>query len=71
LTLTGYGGKDRRSGTVQLFAEDGKWKCRIQDREAGYVAFLSSDSVEGLFGALDKGLRGGLDWREDKYAKRK
>lgn len=50
-----------------VFAEDGKWKCCLSDREEGYYAFLSSDGLESLLAAANEGLRkGGLDWRASK-----
>lgn len=64
LTLTGWAGKQRKSGTVLVFAEDGKWKCCLNDRDGGHYCFVSSDSLAGLLGALEGGLKGGtLDWR--------
>jgi len=64
LTLTGWSGKQRKSGTMLLFAEDGKWKACINDRDGGYYAFLSADSFLGLLDASEASLKGGgLDWR--------
>jgi len=72
LAMTEWGGKERASGSVQIFCGDGVFKCRVSDKQEGYVAFLSSKTVEGLWEALEKGLKGGsLDWRVDKYAKRR
>lgn len=67
LTITGLGGAQRVTGTLLLFAEDGKWKACINDRDGGFVAFLTSDTVAGLLEAIDKGLaKGSLDWRKSK-----
>lgn len=67
LTLTGVGGANRKTGTLLVFAEDGKWKSCLNDRDGGNYCFASADTVEGLLEALDKGLRSGvLDWRASK-----
>lgn len=71
LTLTGWGGKARKTGTMLVFCEDGKWKACVTDRDGGHYAFHSSDTLEGLLKALDDALRGGaLDWRVSKSWKR-
>jgi hypothetical protein len=57
----------RKTGTVLVFAEQGKWKGCLNDRDGGNYAFVSSDSLLGLVDALEKGLKqGGLDWRKNK-----
>lgn len=54
-----------------MFAEDGKFKSCVNDREGGYYAFVSSDTLDGLLDALEKGLRdGSLDWRQSQGKKR-
>lgn len=71
LTLTGWGGKGREAGSVTLFAQDGKFKAVVNDKDGGNIAFVSGDSVAGLLEAMDKGLKGGhLDWRANKFKKR-
>lgn len=67
LVLRGLGGKQRKTGTVLVFAEEGKWKACINDRDGGFYAFVSSDNLPGLLEALERGLKGGgLDWRQSK-----
>lgn len=67
LTLTGWGGKQRKTGTILVFAEDGKWKACVNDRDGGNYCFGSADSFSGLLEALERGLKGGsLDWRASK-----
>lgn len=67
LVLTGRSGKDRKPGSIVVFAEDGKWKAACNDKETRMVAFVSGESLEGLLGAIDKGLKAGtLDWRDSK-----
>lgn len=70
LTLCGLGGTQRKTGTILVFAEEGKWKACTNDRDGGFYAFTSADSLEGLLGALERGLKGGgLDWRKSKGRK--
>lgn len=67
LTLQGWGGKQRKPGTIRIFAEEGKWKCCLNDNEAGRYAFVSADSLEKLLGAVEAGLGArGMDWRPNK-----
>jgi hypothetical protein len=71
LTLTGWAGKQRKSGTCLVFAEDGKWKCCLNDRDGSHYCFVSSESLVGLLGALERGLKtGGLDWRPSRTGRR-
>lgn len=72
LTLNGLGGKAREVGTLLLFAQDGKWKAMLNDKDGGNIAFHAADTVESLLGALDRGLKQGtLDWRESKKSWKK
>lgn len=67
LVLRGWGGRQRKPGTIRLFAEEGKWKACLNDNEAGRYAFVSGSSLLGLLEAVEKGLAGkGLDWRANK-----
>lgn len=51
-----------------MFCEDGKWKACVTDKDAGYYAFTSADTLDGLLEAVERGLaKEGLDWRESKY----
>ena len=71
LTLTGWAGKQRKSGTILIFAEDNKWKACVNDRDGGFYAFASADAFQPLLEALETGLRkGGLDWRPSKSGRR-
>jgi len=71
LTLTGWSGKQRKSGTLLLFCEDGKWKSCVNDRDGGHYAFCSADSFWGLLDALEGSLKGGgLDWRLSRPGRR-
>lgn len=56
---------------MTVFCEDGKFKAAITDKDSGMVAFLSSDSFQGLLEALDRGLgNGSLDWRQSNFRKK-
>jgi len=71
LTLTGYAGAARQSGTVSVSAEDGMFKAAINDREAGFFAFVSCKTLAGLLDKLEAGLKTGqMDWRPSKYKKK-
>lgn len=63
-------GSDRVTDTLFLFHDGCRWKVMLKDREAGCVAFVSSDVFQGLLDALEAGLAAGtLDWRADRQAK--
>lgn len=67
LTLVGLRGTQRKSGTLLLFAEEGKWKGCINDRDGGRYAFVSAESVAGLLEGLDRSLKlGNIEWRVSK-----
>lgn len=62
-------GAARQTATLMLFAEDGRWKVMLNDRDAGCVCFVSGDSVAKCLGSVEKGLQAGnLDWRRSKQA---
>jgi hypothetical protein len=68
-------GSIRESGTVTLMVDQGWCKAALNDRGQRLVAFVTSDSLEGLLRAVDKGL---VDetlewrpWREDGGGKRR
>jgi len=70
ISLMGVGGKSRKTGTMLLFLEDGKWKACINDRDGGFYCFLSSDSFWGLLDASEASLKeGGCEWRLSKGGK--
>lgn len=60
-------GEARQTSTLLLFAEEGRWKGMINDRDAGAVAFVSGDCLRAVLASIEKGLDGGnLDWRPTK-----
>jgi len=64
VTLTYDDGSVRRTSTVTLFAEDGRWKGCLSDRDQGMVLFATGDSAAGVLEALDEALGSGHpDWR--------
>lgn len=60
-------GSARRLPTITLFlGADGLQAC-LNDREQSLAAFVTSSTVEGLWQALDKGLKDDtLDWRRSQ-----
>lgn len=65
-------GSPRKTTTVKLFLGDYGLQGMIDDRENEQVAFVTADSLESVFQALETGLREGrLDWRASFTAKKK
>jgi len=60
-------GEPRRTGSLLVCAEDGRWKCWINDRDALRSAWVSADSLLDLLNGVERGLsEDRLDWRSDK-----
>jgi hypothetical protein len=60
-------GATRETATLMIFAEDGRWKVMMNDREALQVCFVSGNTVGDCLRSLEKGLlAGNLDWRRSK-----
>lgn len=70
LTVTVWDdGEERRTGTLLLFTEEGRWKCCVNDRDAGLVTFVAAESPDQLLRSVDKGLvEDTLDWRKSQGA---
>lgn len=65
-------GTARVTSTLSISVGDGRWKGRVNDRDAIKVAFLSSETLEGLLDALERGLSKNLvEWKEDEFGKPK
>lgn len=65
-------GAERVPDTLFLFHDGQRWKVMIKDREAASVAFVSADTLQGLFDALEAGLASStLDWRADRQTKQR
>ena len=57
-------GSVRVSGTVTLLVEAGRIKAALNDRDGSRSAFISSDSLETLLGAVDTALeKDRVEWR--------
>jgi len=57
-------GTVRMPGTVTVLVDQGWIKAAVSDKEARATAFVTSDSLEGLLRAIDRGLQEeALEWR--------
>lgn len=57
-------GTARQTATLMIFAEDGRWKAMLNDRQEGCVCFVSGECVSEALKSLEKGLsNASLDWR--------
>ncbi len=57
-------GSPRKTSRLSVFLGAYGLQACLDDKEEGKVAFVSSDTLEGLLGALEAGLRENrLDWR--------
>ena len=67
LTVTQLDGKPRRTSSLNIFAEDGRIKGSLQDRQECLVAFITFDSLEDVFHQLETALKEEkLEWRPMK-----
>lgn len=58
-------GKPRKVATLLVFTELGQWKAVLNDRAQGLSLWATSDSHEGLMGALDELLASDtVPWRK-------
>jgi hypothetical protein len=65
-------GKSRETTTVIVCVDQGTLKACVNDRDSGKSAWLSSDSLEGLFLAIECHLRdGSMPWRDAKRGRSK
>lgn len=63
-------GKPRLTTAFTFSLDAGLLKMRINDRQRGLYAFVSSESFQGLLDAVEDGLKEDcLDWREDTFTK--
>lgn len=57
----------RVPGRFSLFAEDGRLKACIADKDGHYVAFVAAGSFQELLCRIEEGLAGDtLEWRKEK-----
>lgn len=60
-------GSERQGSSLTLFVDEGALKACLNDKGNDLVAFVSAESLEGLLGALEAGLREDkLDWRPSR-----
>jgi len=65
LSLAQYeDGSERRLPTITLFLSATGLQACLNDRDQGVAAFVTANTLDGLWSALEKGLReDSLDWR--------
>lgn len=64
-------GKSRFTATLLVFAENGRFKACLSDRETDCSFFRSSESFQGLLDAVEASLRqGDADWRPKSQRKK-
>lgn len=57
-------GSERRLPTITLFLGTEGLQACLNDRDQGLAAFVTATTLEGLWGALEEGLKkDSLDWR--------
>ena len=59
----GTDGQVRQGCKVTVFAEDGKWKAGLSDPNTEHTMWVTLDSPDAVWGALDAKLRTGPEWR--------
>jgi len=60
-------GVSRRTGSLLVCAEDGRWKCWVNDRDALRSAWVSADCLLDLLNTVERGLsEDRLEWRGDR-----
>lgn len=51
-------GKPRETATLNIFVQDGMWKAFLNDRHSGMSLCVSSESFQGVLGALEREIQG-------------
>ena len=66
LTVTAWeDGEIRTTGTILYFAEEGRLKACVSDRDSERVAFVTAGTWEELNEAIEEGVElNSLDWRQ-------
>ena len=60
-------GVARKTDTLFLFMEAGRWKCMLKDRDAGKIAFYTAHTMAELFECIEAHLRSdAVDWKVDR-----
>jgi hypothetical protein len=69
LTLTEVDKKSRQTSTVSIFQDGGRWKASLADKDNDCSLYVTSDTVDGLWDALEEALKDeNADWRSWKKA---
>jgi len=67
LTVSRMNGKNRLTGTILVFWEDGKAKLWVNDRDRKRVSFVTGETYAEVLRACDEGIaQGTLSWRAKK-----
>jgi len=67
LTCDWLEGAARRTSSLTVFVDGGRWKGCLSDRENGLVLFVAADGFGGVLDTLERQIRDGTgDWREQR-----
>lgn len=59
-------GKPRKTSTVMLLCENGKWKVWVHDRDLKRSCWITGDCWEGVWEQTERSLKDdSLEWRKD------
>lgn len=59
-------GKPRKTDTLLLFVENGRWKAHLHDRDGKRGAFVTGESWEEVLEAVNRAIQlSSLEWRRD------
>jgi hypothetical protein len=59
-------GKPRKTATLLLLTENGRWKAFLHDRDLKRGFWMTGDAYEGLLAAIEEGLtKSSVEWRKD------
>lgn len=67
LTRYRYDGKSIKTATLSIWADDGRWKARVSDREENRTLWLTLEDPNNLFSEVEEALNSGNPgFRTDK-----
>lgn len=59
-------GKPRKTTTLMVVVENGRWKLWVHDRDSKKSAWVTADAWEALWEVLERSLKDDdLEWRKD------
>lgn len=71
LALKKFEGETRELGSISLFAEQGRLKACVSDKDNGQVAFITLEELDTAFQEIEEALQNdSLTWREMKQKKK-